>query len=94
MEEGKGRDKLLEAAAPTILQEILRELFKNLAPDPSKLLKALLPGNVQVPIPPIPGLARDEFADKAAKILVTGVPRDQALKAIKAVKKVLEEYGV
>jgi len=95
MEQEAGKkEKLLEAAAPTILQEIIRELFKHLAPDPAKLIKAMLPTGIEVPIPSIPGIAREELADKAAKILVTGVPRQQALEAVKAIKKILEEYGL
>lgn len=83
--------KLLEAAAPRILADMLKGIMKALSPDPKELLESIMPVKVPVQLPTTP---LEQFVDRFVNTLLSGVEPKRALEAIESVKKVLEEYGL
>jgi len=83
--------KLLEAAAPRILADMLKSIMKALSPDPKKLLESIIPVKMPVQLPAVP---LEQFVDRFVNTLLGGVEPKKALEAIESVKKVLEEYGL
>ena len=83
--------KLLEAAAPRILAEILKNILKTLSPDPKKLLESVMPVKIPVQLPATP---LEQFVDRFVDVLLGGVEPRKALEAVESVKRVLEEYGL
>jgi len=83
--------KLLEAAAPRILAEVLKNILKTISPDPRKLLESMVPVKMPVQLPTTP---LEQFVDRFVDVLVSGVEPRKALEAIESVKRVLEEYGL